>query len=474
MEFKKSLNRADIVWSYVAKGFSFGTGIIVLPLILRLLSENEIALNYVFLSLSQLVLLFDFGFSPQFSRNFAYVFGGAQEVVSIGVPSQSSNGINYNLLYRLYKTAQLFYGYMSIALCLVLFFGGAIYIYHFTEGFSLIENSLLLWLGFSVSIVIDFFYKYYSPLLLGAGKIKTVAQIEVFSQIVRLIFLSVLLLLGLGLWSIVVSNFCRVLILRWMSYKSFFSVTIKKEFIYCKNNVAVKAKELLKTLWYNARKAIVVSLTTYTCSQWGLFLSGLFLTKSEVASYGLLLQIVGLLSTVSLTVGQSYIPIYSALRVAGNWVKIKDNFYFSMGVYYLLFILGGITLLFWGASILSFIKSNAVLPVIIVTAIVIVYKFLEGQHVLCSSYLTTQNVIVDFESSLILGVVNFVLLWIVLKCTSWGLLGIVATQLLTGLAYPNWKWPFEVCREFSVSYPKLVGASFYTVFAKLKNVIMHV
>jgi len=472
-DYKQSLNKGDIVWSYIARGFSFGAGVIVLPLILRLLSENEIALYYIFLSLTQLVLLFDFGFAPQFSRNFAFVFGGAQELVKAGVPVNSSDNVNYSLLYRLFKSAQLFYGYMSIALSTVLFIGGSIYIYHFTEGFTLIDDSLFLWLCFSVSIVIDFFYKYYSPLLLGEGKIKTVSQIEVWSQILRIISLCVLLFIGLGLWSVVISNLLRVVSIRIMSYRAFFTESMKEHLKIVKNKTTINAGEILKVLWFNAKKALLVSITAYTCSQWGLFLSGLFLSKSDVASYGLLVQVVGIIYTAALTVGQSYVPIYSALRVSGNYEKIKENFFFSMGLYYCVYILGGLGLVFCGPFLLELIKSNAVLPIMVVTIIVVVYKFLEGQHVLCSSYLTTKNVIVDFESSVILGVVNFVVLWVVLKFTNWGLLGVVTAQLVTGLAYPNWKWPYEVCKEFKVTFPVFVGSSFYNLFSNLKQLIKH-
>lgn len=74
------ISKADIIWNYIAQFFSLTSGLITLPLILKMLTVEEIALNYIFLTISSLVLLFDFGFSPQFSRNVSYVYGGAQSL----------------------------------------------------------------------------------------------------------------------------------------------------------------------------------------------------------------------------------------------------------------------------------------------------------------------------------------------------------------------------------------------------------
>ena len=146
---KTSLNKKDIVWGYIAKGLSISSGVITLPLILNMLSEDEIALNYVFLTLMSIVLLFDFGFSPQFARNFAFVFGGAQEVTSEGEPKVVSDIINYKLLLSLIKTAITLYRYLTLGVAFLLLTFGTVYIYKFTNGFNLIDNSLSIWLFFS-------------------------------------------------------------------------------------------------------------------------------------------------------------------------------------------------------------------------------------------------------------------------------------------------------------------------------------
>ena len=138
------------------------------------------------------------------------------------------------------------------------------------------------------------------------------------------------------------------------------------------------------------------------------------------------------------------------------------NFYFSMGVTYIFYIVFATGIIFLGPLVLQILKSNVVLPPMLIMILAFTYSFLQDQHCVCSIYLTTQNKIVDFESSIIVGVLATILPLLSLEYTEMGLLGIIIAQIIAQLIYPNWKWPYEVCKEFKVSYPKLVFNSFHT------------
>ena len=78
------ITNKDIVWNYLGYGITFGINVILLPLVLHFLSEEEVGLWYVFTSIGALVTLFDFGFAPQIARNITYAFSGATELLKIG------------------------------------------------------------------------------------------------------------------------------------------------------------------------------------------------------------------------------------------------------------------------------------------------------------------------------------------------------------------------------------------------------
>lgn len=466
MQFKDSLNKKDIVTSYIARGISICSGLITLPIVLHILSEDEIAMNYLMATLMSLVVLFDMGFSSQFARNFAFIFGGAQEISKEGTPINKADFVNYEILYRLIRAARKFYGYMSIVILAILLTLGTWYIYNFTEGFTIIKNSLEIWICFSISIVFDFFYKYYTPLLMGRGMISQVNNIEIYSIIFRIILLIILLYIGLGLWGIVISNLSRVIIVRYLSFKGFYTEDIREKFAKFKNCIC-NDFDIIKILWFNAKKSMIVALTNYTCSQLGLFFTGIYLGKTDIAGYGLLLQLLNVVSALSMSVHQSTVPIYSILRTRNNLQKIKENFFFSIGILYWIFIFGAIGVILVGPFALHLIGSNAILPATYVSVIAFLYRFLQNQHVICSSYMCSQNRIVDFESSTFIGIANFIGLWAILQFTNLGLIGVVCVQFITSLTYPNWKWPYEVCKEFKIDYLQFVHNAFNSTNSKL-------
>ena len=75
------ITNKDIVWNYLGYGITFGINVILLPLVLHFLSEEELGLWYVFTSIGALVTLFDFGFAPQIARNITYAFSDRKSVV---------------------------------------------------------------------------------------------------------------------------------------------------------------------------------------------------------------------------------------------------------------------------------------------------------------------------------------------------------------------------------------------------------
>lgn len=463
MQYKSGLNKGDIIWGYVAKFVSLGSGIIVLPLVLHLLDENEIAMNYIMQNLMGFVVLFDIGFSNQFARNFAFIFGGVQEISKEGTPQNVAKFVNYELLYRILRSAKKFYGLMSIVLCIVLCTAGSAYIYKFTDGFSVVNHALELWLAFSVSIVLDFYFRYYNPLLRGKGCIAEMNKVETITTVFRIILVVVLLLFGFGLWSIAISNFIRIVIARIWYVKIFYSEEIKEEFVRFKNNI-YNDWDIIRILWFNAKKAMIVSLTTLACTQLGLFYSGLYLDKGDVAGYGILLQFVNIVSGLGTTVNNNLTSVFSTLRTVGDYKKIRENLYFAMGVLYVFYIIGACTVIFLGPSALKLIGSNAALPSVLIMFLAFLYRFLQDQHCVCSIYIATQNKIVDFESSIAVGILATVLPLLFLQFTKLGLLGVMFGQIIAQLVYPNWKWPYEVCKEFKIHYPQLVNNSFSTTF----------
>lgn len=455
---KDHLSKVDVVWSFLAKMLPMAIGVITLPIILSNLNQNEIAMNYILLSITSFVILFDMGFSTQFSRNFVFIFSGGQDIEAEGYTKEVENFINYRLLKQLIQSAKVLYGLLSFILFISLISFGSWYIYVFSDGFTFIDNILYIWIVYIISTVYDFYYKFYTPLLLGEGKIKEASKVTTLTCIVKAIFIVLLIYCGLGLWAVVLATAVSVIFARILSKYYFYTEEIKTELRKYKISIS-EIKITCKKLWFLAKRQSIVRISTFASMQLSVFFTGAYLMKQDVASYGLLLQLVGLISTTANTLFFSYTPFFSRYRIKGEKEKLYYYLCLSIGSCFSIFLLGGIVLFGIVPYALILIKSNATLPLFYISIIYFISKLLVDQHCICSIYLSTKNKIYDLQSSSIIGFVTAIGLYIMLNCTSLELLGVVLVQFIVQLSYPNWKWPYEVCKELNVSYAKIIKDS---------------
>lgn len=126
MEIK--IGKRDVLWSYFSQFFNIASGFITLPLVLRMLTTEEIALNYLMMTVSSLVALMDFGFTPQIGRLVSYIFSGAQSLKREGINECANGPINYSLLGSLINITKKIFWKLSIAVLLFMLTFGTIYI----------------------------------------------------------------------------------------------------------------------------------------------------------------------------------------------------------------------------------------------------------------------------------------------------------------------------------------------------------
>ena len=465
------LSKKDVVWGYFAQFFSLATGLITLPLILNMLSTEEIAMNYLMITIGSLVSLFDFGFAPQFGRNITYIFSGAQELRKEGIETSStSNEVNYRLLATMIHTARYVYRRIGFIVLFVMLTFGTLYIAKATNGFSIVNNSLIIWVVYSFSTFFNIYYSYYSSLLLGKGLIKESKQASVYTSLLKIILTFAFIYGGLGLLGVALANLISPFANRFISYFYFFTQDLKCKISSYKISNSEKI-ELFKIIWYNSKKLGLVFLGSYAISKLGMFLAGLFLSPGEVASYGLMLQLIGIISGIASTLFSVYQPKFAELRVQNKNELLIRNFAFTQNVFHIFFILGAAFLVLCGPPLLTIIGSNAVLPSTFILVFYSIIMLLEGNHSNFATFIVTKNSIPFVKPSLIGGAAIGIGSYLSLQFTSLGILGLVLVQGLSQIVYANWKWPLVVCREFHISFPSFISLGFRESFYKLKAII---
>lgn len=461
------VSKKDIYWCYFAQIFVVASGLITLPLMLKLLSAEEIGMNYLLLTIGSLVALFDFGFTPQFSRNITYVFSGAQVLRKEGVVVTENSTVNYRLLSTMIHTAKFVYKRLAIIVLIVMLSLGTIYIYYVTHGFTNIDNSIQIWLVFSVGTFFNIFYSYYASLLIGKGLIMESKKAMVYSKIVYILLAFVFLFSGLGLMGVVLANLIAPFVNRFISYRYFFNEELNAKI--SGYNISKNEKlELFEIVWYNSKKLGLVFVGSYAINKLSIFLAGLYLSLSDIASYGLMIQLFGLLSMMSGMFFGVFQPHFASLRAKGDVKTLVREFAFSMNIYYITFVIGAISLLYLGPYFLSLISSKVILPSFIIMLLFAVILFLEGNHSNFATLIVTNNNVPFVTSSLVAGFFIGLGDYISLSFTEYGVLGLVLVQGFVQIVYANWKWPYVICKEFRISFFSFLGIGMKELLIRLK------
>lgn len=445
-----NITKRDVIWGYIAQFFQIASGLITLPLILNMLSAEEIGMNYLMLTIGSLVSLFDFGFAPQFGRNVSYIFSGVQELNREGVGTNTGT-VNYELLSTMISVAKMVYRILGCIVLALMLSLGSLYIYQVTNGFVNVNHCLEIWIIYSISTFFNIYYTYFSSLLTGKGLIKEAKKAMLASRIIYIVLTFIFLFWGLGLLGVALANLIAPFVNRYCSHGFFFTGELLKQIeVY---QITKKEKiRLFRVIWYNARKLGLVFVGSYAINRLGMFFAGLYLSLEEIASYGLMIQLMGVVTTISTTLFTVSGPQFAALRIEKDRGRLLQRFAFTMNIFYLLFVVGSLFLILGAPLVLQKLNSNVILPAWYVLLFYSIVALLENNHSNFATFIVTENKIPFMESSLLAGLAIAIGSFLSLKYTMLGVLGLVIVQCACQIVYANWKWPYVVCRDFNISF----------------------
>ncbi len=435
----QEVGKKTIIISFLSQFFQYGVAILVLPAVLSQLAAEDLGVWYIFLSITSMIRLLDFGFAPSIQRNIAYVAAGAKKLKVDGYEITDNNtGINDHLMSSLIQTSKFIYGRVSIAVLLLSLSFGSIYL-HFAlkETFSI--SILLVWLVYAVGISIDLYFSYILSILKGLGFISEFNLNIIISKTAYIVMLFVLIYFDYGLISLVVATFANVVI---MVALGFFELYRKVDGFKDWYNTKVY-ENLFNILWKNSRNSGLVSVGVFLLSQSGVLISGIFLNVSEVAQLGLILQLYGILVVLARVLLTTYTPQLSSLWISGDINKIRRVFMKCQLVGYLIFITGLLVIYFFGNTILSqIIHSNVLLPSGAVVLSYGVFYLMEITHGNCCSLISTSNNIPFVNASIVSGLFSIVFTLIFIKFDM-GMISFPLALICGSLPYNSWKWPYE-------------------------------
>jgi len=463
------IGRKDIFWNYMGTFMRIASGIIILPLVLKLLPSEEYGLWSIFLTVSSMTTLLDFGFSNSFSRNIAYVFSGVKELKTKGYAAveDKNDFIDYGLLKSVIRAMKRYYGAMALIFIVIFSVGSPFYISTVLEKYSGNKEEIwIAWFVYGAIVAYEFYTCYYNSLMTGRGYVKRNMQITILSQSVRIIVSVICLLLGMGLISMIIGILVSDLLNRTLSFYSFYDKTLKNNI---KSAIVLPVVDIMKIMAPNAFKVGLTTIGLFSMSQAITLISPLYLSLDQVGQYGISRLMISLIISIGGTWFGTFYPQLTQYRVREEDDNVKRLYVKGILILMAVFLITGTGLLFLGNPILILIHSKTFLLSPWYLALMLVFGFFESLQSISTSTLLTKNEVPFFKSVLVSGAASLLLLFFFFKIANLGVLSLILAPGIVLSLYNYWKWPLAVINELNIKLSDFYRVTSDTIKQNLKS-----
>lgn len=450
----KKIGSADMVWGAGAMFMKVGAGVLLFPVVLSRLSSDQAAVWTIFTTIQILVTLLDFGFNDSFARNIGYVFAGVRQLKREGYQSlehaAADEDVDWGLMKGLIFSMRLFYGAVTALMTILLLTLGTLYVNSLMWKYSGdVSEVWWSWWLLVVFMAWNLYSMYYQALMQGRGLVKEFSKSVVLGYLSYLVVAVVLVYLGCGLIAIVGAQFLSIVIIRLLCRHFFYTKEMKSHLSSAKRG---DYRQIISAIAPNAIKVGLTGMGGIIINKSSTFIGSEFLDLSTMASFGITMQLVVVVSRVAILVTTVYQPNVFEWRVTGDIPRIRRLFWISTAVLFACYILAGISIeLFGNFLLVNILHSNTAIITGGVFWIMMLQSCLETNHVNAATFLLTKNEVPFFKASLISAAATLVLLIAGIVWLDLGLWGMVLAPTIAQGVYQNWKWPSVVIKELNAS-----------------------
>jgi len=439
-EIGQRILQSAVFWNYLTVALRSGAAILLLPLILRKLTPEEVGLWYVFLAMAGMGALLDLGFGNALNRAVGYAWAGADKLLPKGLEPVTSDGKelveakpNRELLGRLVATMRWFYLGLGLVLLLLLELGGGAWVWHKSAGLEQAEMVRLAWAVFACGCAINTMGSLWPNLLTGINGVREAQKVFLIALVANYVFSIGGLLAGWGLWGPVSGQVVMGLLNRLLG-RSVFLRLAGAELQYAGRKPDA---QLLRTLWPNSWRVGAVTMGIYLTMLANTLLASAFLSLPETASFGLSLQIGFFLSQISTVWVLVKMPWFNQLRQMGKTQDIQPLFFSRVWLFLLIFISGSVVLCLGGDWILQNVLGarTSLLPVP-QRALLLLVVGLEAHHSLYRELVQTTNENPFVRPMLLTAAASLTL--VCLLAPLLGAWGLILGPCLAQLLFNNW------------------------------------
>ena len=466
------LSNRDYLWSYIGVFLSLFANIIMVPFIMYFLDGDHYGLWGVFQSLAGITVLFDFGFTTTFGRNINYCWNGAERLEKTGVVYSNSSEPNFYLMKKTMTACQRVFLLISGAALLLMVTIGSLYISFISKHLNSLEP-IIAWIIYSIAIFLNLYFGYYGSFLRGVGAISDFNKAIVFSKLAQIITTVFFLWCGFGLIGTGIA---------YLTYGTLYRLIAKRSFYRFKGignglkTITVKipeseVKEMFITVWYNAWREGLVSLSNYLSNQACTIIVSLYMPLTQTGAYSLGVQICTAVAQVAGAMYRSNQPVLQSAYINNDKDAQRRTMSLIVFSFSSLDIIGMFLATTIGLPLLRLIRPESVIAPVVLLALGL-YHFILNFRNCYTSYFSCTNRIPYVKAFLISSFTCIALAFLAMGVLNMGMWGIIAAQLISQLMYNAWAWTIKAHRELQLSASETVRLG-YEEMMKVVNSFIH-
>jgi O-antigen/teichoic acid export membrane protein len=438
----KRLHNSTVAWSWVSNGLRLAIGILLLPLVLRKLSAEELGMYIVLLTLVALAPVIDFGFSPTIVRFVSYAMGGAETLQPQGFAKATTAGPNRRLLWQLFFTTQSLYRYLAIG-ALVLVGAWGTYMVELRVHQTPFPNvTRVAWAITLAATVFDIYSNWAVIFLRGMNEVLISVQISVVGSVVKFVVAAGLLLAGGGLISLplgsLVGSLLQQSLARWQCRKRLGSHPLPEKMHIWQN---------LQVLWPNSWRLGLMTLSACLTVQANTAICLKVLGLVEFAQYGLSGQLVGAISGMAAVWTTVKWQLIGQYRAQHDHAAMQRVLWPRFWLQHLTFLVLAGGLILCGPLLLRWFGSGKQMLPLGWLILLTLYHFVELHLSFWVALISTENRIPFLWPGLATTAVSLGLAILLIHSTSLGIGALVLAPLLAGSLFNYWYWPLVGARS---------------------------
>lgn len=451
------LTKKDIVWSYAGTILSMSANFIMLPFLIYFLDKDMLGLWYVFVSIGTIATLFDFGFAVTFARNVTYCWSGAKELKQKNVAFADNSGSpNFTLLKKVISTCKFIYFLIAIGTLILLLSIGSWYIWYISNNVNGIRH-YIAWGIYSLALFLNLYYGYYVSFLRGVGAIEKVNKSTIFARIIQ-IFLTILLLAYE--WDIIGASIAYLVygvVFRMSSKHYFYNYEGLKQNLEIVSEQTSKQERnlLIRTVWYNAWREGLISISNYLCNQATTIICSLFFSLSQTGIYSIAVQFALAISTISGTLYMASQPEIQSSYINKDTDRTKTLMSFVVLTVLYIFFVGFIGVWTVMLPIIRFFKSDFNIPFTLFFALCFYHLIMKIRDCYCS-YFSSTNRIIYIKAFIFSSIASVLLSACLCHATNWGVWALVIPQIVCQMLFNIWYWPWKAHKDMNLRFSDML------------------